>query len=117
MNKQNLTRPNVYRAKQFAPFAALRGFYGLIKECQHVIEPRRTPTDDYAAELDVKMHQVKPGQIVTVTYYNHDGYDKMTGIVSRFDANSRILTIIKTPISFDDIWEIEGDEIAEQLFE
>ena len=95
------------RAKQFAPFAALRGYYDMIRSKQHRIQPRREMSEDYAEELSRKMQQVRKGSMVRAVHYDQDGYIVTEGLVSRFDADFRILTIVKTVINMDDIWDIE----------
>ena len=36
------------RARQFAPFAALRGYYDLVRERERVVEPRREMSEESA---------------------------------------------------------------------
>ena len=43
-------------------------------------------------------------------YYHKDGYIKAEGMVSRIDFTARYLTVIKTKIDFDDIYDIFFDE-------
>ena len=43
------------RAGQFMPFAALKGFYDLIKEKERVIVPKHEIAEDKAEELSDKM--------------------------------------------------------------
>jgi hypothetical protein len=44
-----------------------------------------------------------------VVYYNKKGqeYLKVTGMVARIDVTSRVLQIVDTKISFDDIYDVE----------
>ena len=39
-------RPRADRAQQFMPFAALKGYYDLIRERERVVEPKRELTDE-----------------------------------------------------------------------
>ena len=39
-------RPRADRAQQFMPFAALKGYYDLIRERERTVEPRRELTDE-----------------------------------------------------------------------
>ena len=43
-------RPRADRAQQFMPFAALKGYYDLIRERERVAEPKRELTDEQALE-------------------------------------------------------------------
>ena len=104
---------NSDRARQFMPFAALKGYEELVKQQEKVIT-RKKELSEYKAELlSKKISSVKKGDIVKIVYYAGDGYIKTEGMVSSVDFNFRILTVIKTKISFDDIYDIAGDGIAE----
>ena len=47
------------------------------------------------------------GNMLTVTYYNTDAYETIEGIVSKIDYDMRELTVVKTKIAFDDIYDIK----------
>lgn len=95
------------RAKQFMPFAALRGLPEALAAKEKVIVPRVELSEEMAAELDRKMHMLKKGKIATVVYFSKDEYLKMTGMVARIDETARVLQIVNTVISFDDILDVE----------
>ncbi|MGN0650582.1 MAG: YolD-like family protein [Oscillospiraceae bacterium] len=94
------------RAKQFMPFASLKGYYEMTRRREHIREPRRELSEDSAEELNRKLCAVQQGQMLTVTYYRADHYEDITGMVSEFNTAFRRLTIVKTVIPFDDIIEI-----------
>ena len=48
-------RPRADRAQQFMPFAALKGYYDLIRERERTVEPRRELTDEQALELSQRL--------------------------------------------------------------
>ena len=52
-------RPRADRAQQFMPFAALKGYYDLIRERERVVEPKRELTDEQALELSRKLDVYK----------------------------------------------------------
>ena len=95
------------RARQFMPFASLRGYYDLVREKAKNKEPKRDLAEDELIQIYEKLKQIKKGMIVNVTYYNADAYEKITGIVSNIDETYQTLTIIKTKIPFDDILNID----------
>ena len=99
------------RARQFMPFAALRGYYDKIREQQRIKEPKRELSETEAERLSYKLNQLKKGQMVEITHYNNDAYEKIEGLISNFDDTFKKITIVKTVISFDDILDIDGDEI------
>lgn len=95
------------RAKQFMPFAALRGYYDIIKNCERIKEPKRELLDKEAEEISDKINEIKKGMLIKIKYYNVDTYDEITGIVSEIDKNYKVLSIIKTKIKFCDILSIQ----------
>ena len=98
------------RAKQFMPFAALKGYYDLIYEREKVSVPKKELSEDDAAALSEKLSAVKKGDLLKVTYYREGEYVKQCGIVAQVDFTFRKLTIVKTAIEFDDIYDIEKAE-------
>lgn len=101
------------RARQFIPFAALRGYYDLISEQERVKEPKRILSDEESAVLSEKLKCIRKGGMLKVVYYNVDAYETMEGFVSTVDFTFRTLSIIKTKISFDDILDVSGPDIPE----
>ena len=101
------------RARQFLPFATLRGYYDLIRERERIPEPRRGIPPEDAARLSEKLNQVKKGRLITVVHYSVDAYETTEGMVSAIDPVFRTLTIVKTEIQFDDIFDISGEGIGE----
>ena len=59
---------NTARAKQFMPFAALRGYYAMVLAKNRVVEPRRELIGDAAERLSRKLARVKKGTIITYCY-------------------------------------------------
>lgn len=99
-------RPRADRAAQFMPFAALRGYYDLVRAQERVAEPRHELTEERALALSQTFEQIKRGSLVRVTYYDRDAYATVTGCVSNVDEALRTLTVIRTVIALDDIWEL-----------
>ena len=95
------------RAGQFMPFAALKGFYELIREKEKVIVPKHEIAEDKAEELSAKMNLIEKGKMIKVVYYSDGEYVSAMGIVTKIDVVFRKLTVVKTKIDFDDIWDIE----------
>lgn len=104
-NRPKMTREN--RAKQFAPFAALKGFEDEIKWKEKIYVDKRELSEESLRRLDNKFKDVKKNDIITVVYYNKGEYLKVTGMVARIDVTARILQIINTKIEFEDIYDIE----------
>ncbi len=107
VRRHTIGRPHADRARQFMPFAALKGFYDLVHEQERVREPKRALTEEEARELDERLGVLGRGQVVTVVHYDKDAYVKTTGAVSQVDVIFRDLWIVRTRIPFDDILSIE----------
>jgi hypothetical protein len=95
------------RAKMFMPFAALRGYYQLIKEQSRKKEVKRELSDDELLKLDNKLNEIKKGMMIKITYYKTDAYETITGLISNIDLTFHTITIVKTKIKFNDISDIE----------
>ena len=95
------------RARQFMPFAALTGYYEVIKQREKIIEPRKELSEDEAEILSNKLGSVQKGMLITLTYYKEDCYETLTGLVSNIDTIYRTITIFKTKIAIDDVYDIE----------
>lgn len=95
------------RAKQFMPFAALRGLPDALAAKEKVLVPKIELSPEMAEELDRQMHLISKGKMATVVYFNNGEYIKITGLVARIDETSRILQIVNTRIPFADILQVE----------
>ena len=94
------------RAKQFMPFAALKGYPDALRKRERVIVPKMELSEDYKELLDLKFKQIRKNDIITVIYFDRHDYIKKTGIVSGIDPDARILRIVNTKIAFSDIYDI-----------
>ncbi len=102
------------RAKQFMPFASLRGFDEEIKKKEKVEIDKRALTEEEQRELNEKVVSLKKNDLVTVVYYLYGEYKKTTGIITAIDKVLKNLTVVKTKLEFDDIYTINklsGGEI------
>lgn len=106
-----LGKPHPDRAKQFKPFAALRGYYDLVKQTEHISEPRRMVTEERALVLSRMLESLRKGDMVRVTYYDGDAYVSITGMLSDVMPPLRRLVVIRTYVDFDDVWEIQRLDI------
>ena len=95
------------RAKQFMPFAALKGYEAALREKEKIVVKRIELTEEYKDELDRVLHELKVRDIVTVTYYKNDEYLEMTGMVSRIDITARLIKVVNEKIEFDNLYRLE----------
>lgn len=103
-NRPKMSRED--RAKQFMPFAALKGYQEALRKKEKIVVPRTEVSEEYAEVLDRKLRKVKKNDIITVIYFCNQEYLKKTGMVSRIDKSARVLKIVNTKIGFDDIYDI-----------
>lgn len=101
------------RAKQFVPFAALKGYEEALRAKEKIVVEKIELSEEKKAELDFKLHQIQRNDIIKVVYFCKDEYLKIEGMVSRLDIDARILKIVNTKISFEDIYDITGEKIKE----
>jgi len=91
------------RAQQFMPFAALRGYYDLVRQRERVVEPRHDLTEEEARELDAAVAGLHKGDMVEVVHYDEDAYVTTRGVVTGIDVALRALTVVKRRVCFDDM--------------
>lgn len=102
------------RAKIFLSFDSLKGFSQMIKNEQRVVVERKELSPDSCDLLNYKVHQIKPGKMIKVIYYNQKEYVALEGMVAKVDLeNKRSVTIVNKEILFQDIIEMSGEGIFE----
>lgn len=99
------------RARQFMPFDALKGFREEICKANKIVVDKIELSEDKIVEINFKMQQIKKNMIITIIYFKDNEYISLCGIVSNIDIVEKTITIVKTKINFDDIYDIQGDEL------
>ena len=117
---------NYDRAAQFATFAALTGYYALIKEMARQTNKKLSISSDKAEELSSKLsylkEHLKDEPIVTITYFKKDKkkeggeYLSEQGIIKNIDEYHKSLKINDISIKFNDIYDIESEIFLELMF-
>ncbi len=103
--KTRAKMPASQRAKQFAPFAALKGFEDAITQKEKVFLPRPEFSEEMAQKLDEDLKKIQKGQKITVTYYYDGEYFDFSGTVKKLDLFFKTLTIDDNVILLEDITE------------
>lgn len=98
------------RAKQFMPFAALKGYEDALREREKIVVPRVELSEEMKEELDMRMRQISKNDMIRVVYFKEGEYLQMRGMVSRIDENARLLKVVNTKIRFEDIYELEKEQ-------
>lgn len=107
--RPHVARPHPDRARQFLPFAALKGYYDLVRTCERVVEPRPEHTEEDVARLSERLAGLEKGDLVRVVHYvEREGASVETrGAVTRVDLAFQTLVVGKTAVSFDDLIDLE----------
>ena len=94
------------RAKQFMPFAALKGYDIALKAKERIVVDKKELSEDMGEELDRKLHQIQKNDMITVVYFCKGEYRKVTGMVSRIDLDAKILKVVNEKIPMADIYAL-----------
>ena len=94
------------RAKQFIPFAAVKGYEEALRAKEKIIVEKIELSEEKKAELDFKLHQIHKNDMITVVYFWKDEYIKIEGMVSRMDIDARVLKVVNITIPFEDIYDL-----------
>lgn len=105
-NKPRQKMPVAERAKQFIPFAALKGLPEALQNKESSPVPRIELSEEQAALLNRKLLALAPGMAVTVIFYRAGQYRKLHGTVTRIDSAYRYLKLDTQQIAFDDLLDI-----------
>ena len=96
------------RAKQFAPFSALKGLESAIERKRLLAATRRTPSEHEAQILNDRLSRLSAGDRVYVMYFTKKGYIKRTVTVFDIDTTRRAILTDGEYIFFDDIYAIKS---------
>ena len=56
--------------------------------------------------ISYRLSKLEKGDMVKVIYYDSSDYLKIQGLVSKIDLTYQELTVVKTKINFNDIYEL-----------
>ena len=100
-------RPGADRAKQFMPFAALKGYCAMVQKQEQTVSPRKELSEEEIMRISQVLFRVGKGDMVQVVHYAKGAYRTMQGMVSRIVPEFHTLRVVKTEIAFEDILDIE----------
>lgn len=95
------------RAKQFAPFAALKGFEEALRAKEKIVVEKPRLSEEERDELDRNIHQIKNGSLVKVKYFEDDECIELTGILSKIDIDAGYIKIVNRKLKLIDIYYLE----------
>ena len=101
------------RAKQFAPFAAIKGLEKALREKEKIYDAKIELSDEYSDTLNDMILQLHKGTKAIITHYKEEQYKKSYGQVKKIDKENKTLRIDDLTINFKDIINIHIDEDSE----
>lgn len=97
---------NSDRAKQFAPFAALKGYEEAIKAQERQYSPPIILSEHRKAEINHVLCQLQIGDKITVDYYRNGEYHTIYDSVLKIDKNRHLLIFDGCEVGIDTIKDI-----------
>ena len=95
------------RAKQFMPFAALKGYEEALRQRENNAEPRIILGEDEAEELDRKLRSLTVGSRVKIRHYRKRCYVVSEGTVKGIMYNRGQMRVGKEDIKYEDIVKLD----------
>lgn len=92
---------NAQRAKQFIPFAALKGYEEALRKQEQVKISSIELSEDSQILLDQKLRRLKKGDLLLARYYDDGEIHEISGLLSRIDVNLKYLQIVNTKIALE----------------
>ncbi len=96
------------RAKQFAPFDALKGLHEALrmKEYQHERTQKGDLSEEKVAEISKMLLSLQKNDVVNVTYFD-DGHYLQTEGFAKVDFVEQTLIVGSVKVSFDDVFDVK----------
>ena len=88
MSKQHAKMSMSQRAKQFSPFAAVKGLSEEIEKRERLFENRALLSPDRFSELDFTLKGLCPGDKIKITFYSDGLYNEREEIFADADFHS-----------------------------
>lgn len=108
-SKPKSPMPLSERAKQFLPFAAVKGLTEALEKKEKALQlvEKVELSDERSNELNQKIAQLTKGDIISITYYNHGEYIQVTGTFLGIDKVYKFVLLDLLEIDFGDILFID----------
>lgn len=97
------------RAKQFAPFDALRGLREALerKEWEHERQERGEVSEEQTAEIETALVKLKRGDRVRALFFDNGYYVTVDGQVTKLDLTFRYIVVGDGKIPFGDLYGLK----------
>ena len=94
------------RAMQFAPFAALKGYYEAVRKQERITQPKIELGEEDGKAISNTLNNLNVGALVKIRYYDIDSYTTIEGAICEVNFAYHRLKVDKTSIPFADIYSI-----------
>ena len=100
--------PRSERAKQFAPFDALKGLQKALrlKEYEHDRMVRGDIDDETIDKISKQLQKIKKNDSIYIKYFEDGYYKELQEKVKRIDVNKREVELESKTIFFDDLFDL-----------
>ena len=100
--------PRNERAKQFAPFDALKGLQKALrlKEYEHDRMVRGDIDDETIDKISKQLQKIKKNDSIYIKYFEDGYYKELKEKVKRIDVNKREVELESKTIFFDDLFDL-----------
>ena len=100
--------PRSERAKQFAPFDALKGLQKALrlKEYEHDRMVRGDIDDETIDKISKQLQKIKKKDSIYIKYFEDGYYKELKEKVKRIDVNKREVELESKTIFFDDLFDL-----------
>lgn len=95
------------RAKQFAPFAALKGHEMELAKQLEYFDERIVLSEDEAEAINSVLSNLTKGDEIRLTYYDKNVYSTITGVIEKIFPYEFAFQIKDKKIFFEDIYRIQ----------
>lgn len=95
--------PRETRAKQFMPFAALKGFEEALSKQEGFCQQRAALDDEEVEKINKALMKLTVGDEARLVYFYAGRYTPVNGTVTQIDPHRQYLELDDRRVHFDDI--------------
>lgn len=107
LHGEHRAQPHADRARQFMPFAALKGYEAMAHGREFAAIPKHELTAEEARAFSDTVSELAKGDVVRVTWYDQGAHRVTEGPVAYKDESLRTIRVGTADIAFADIESIE----------
>ena len=100
--------PNEARAKQFMPFAALKGFEEALSLQEQKFQQKAALDEAEIEKINRELNKLRVGDETRLIYFYEGRYTPVNGEIKKIDPHRQYMEIGEARICFDDILKFES---------